>query len=83
MHGTAVVDDDVTAQIRLFIIAFGEQLIGFRIDLPVDMPCGLPPIVDLVLGKLRGKAVEGATVPARDVTFDDLTGLEFKPLHTR
>ena len=71
-HAGALVDDQLAAEVGLFLVAFHEELLGAAVEFPVDMTNRLARVVEPVFGKLHGKPMERAFVEAGDEAFHDL-----------
>ena len=72
MHGTRIVQNKVTPQVGFFLVALGVELIGFRVQLPIDVFGAFAWIVDFMFGKLGRKPVKRTLVQTRDKAFDHL-----------
>ena len=61
-HARALVDDQLAAQVGLFLIALDEELLRAAIEFLVDMADGLARVIKTMLGELNRKTVEGTLV---------------------
>ena len=52
-HARALVDDQLAAQVGLFLIALDEELLRAAIEFPVDMADGLARVIEAMFGKLN------------------------------
>jgi hypothetical protein len=78
VHGGRIVNHKLAPQVGLFLKAFHKQFLGSGIELPVDVSCAFPGIVDAVFREFHRKAMEGAFMEAGDETFDNLPGKQLK-----
>ena len=68
----------MAAQVGLFFVTFHKELVGFGIQLPVDVLGGLAGVVLPMFGKLYGEAVHRTFVDARDEALHHLFGHELQ-----
>ena len=71
-HARTLVDDQLTAQISLFLVTFHKEFLRPAIQFPVDMTNRLSRVVESVFGKLHGEAMERTFVESRDEAFHNL-----------
>ena len=78
IHRGRIIQDHMTAKIRLFFISLGVQLVCFGKQFPVDMLCTFAGVIDLMFSKFSRESVEGTFVNATDKSFDYLIGKQFE-----
>ena len=61
-HARALVDDQLAAQVGLFLVAFHEEFFRAALEFPVDMADGFASVVEAMFGELHRKTVEGTLV---------------------
>ena len=61
-HARALVNDQLTAQVGLFLVTLDEEFLRAAIEFPVDMTDGLARVIKAMLGELNRKTVEGTLV---------------------
>lgn len=75
-HGGGLVDEDLTAEVGLFLVLLDEEAVGAAIEAPVDVCGGFAGVVVAIIGEFDGKAVQGAAMAACNETLDHLPGEE-------
>lgn len=75
-HGGGLVDEDLTAEVGLFLVLLDEEAVGAAIEAPVDVCGGFAGVVVAIVGEFDREAVQGAAMAARNETLDHLPGKE-------
>ena len=72
-HAATFVNDQLTTQVGLLLIAFHKEFLSTAIEFPVDMADRFTRIIEAMFGKLYGKSMERAFVKTRDESFHNLS----------
>ena len=75
-HGGGLVDEDLTAEVGLFLVVLDEEAGGAAIEAPVDVGGGFAGVVVAIVGEFDREAVQGAAMAACNETLDHLPGKE-------
>lgn len=75
-HGGGLVDEDLTAEVGLFLVLLDEEAVGAAIEAPVDVGGGFAGVVVAIVGEFDREAVQGAAMAACNETLDHLPGKE-------
>lgn len=75
-HGGGLVDEDLTAEVGLFLVLLYEEAVGAAIEAPVDVCGGFAGVVVAIVGEFDREAVQGAAMAACNETLDHLPGEE-------
>jgi len=76
VHGTAYVQNDLAAQVSLFIKSLDVQFVRSRVELPINMSGALAGVIGPMLSKFNGEPVERALVHTYKKAFHHLFGFE-------
>jgi len=68
-HGRRGVNDQLTAEVGLFLVLLYKKLVGPGEEFPIDGPGRLPLVIQPVFGEFYGKTVERTPVKAGNKSF--------------
>src|SRR5262249_16388654 len=79
IHGSADVEHDARAEVRLLLVLFYHPAIGARGDLPIDVSRLVSRLIGTILGELHRESLAGRTVEPGQETSDDPSSHDFDP----